>query len=78
MFEDQGSGYPLRVSKVTLKWTGPVKILPKGELESNLVQIYRYRDIPILTTMDPPPLGSWMRIHMVSLASPRTLAGPWT
>ena len=51
----------------TFKWTGPVKILPKGELESNLVQIYRYRDIPILTTMDPPPLGSWMRIHMMSL-----------
>ena len=35
-FEDQGSGYPLRVSKVTLQWTGPVKILPKGQLESNL------------------------------------------
>ena len=22
-FEDQGSGYPLKVPKVTLKWTGP-------------------------------------------------------
>ena len=38
IFEGQGSGYPLRVSKVTLKWTGPVKILPKGLLESNQVQ----------------------------------------
>ena len=37
IFEDQGSGYPLRVCKVTLKWTGPVKILPKGQLESNLI-----------------------------------------
>ena len=36
IFEDQGSVYPLRVSKVTLKWTGPVKILTKGQLESNL------------------------------------------
>ena len=36
IFEDQGSGYPLRVSKVTLKWTDPVRILTKGQLESNL------------------------------------------
>ena len=35
--EDQGSGYPLRVSKVTLKWTGPVKILSKGQLVRDLV-----------------------------------------
>ena len=35
IFEDQGSGYPLKVSKVTL-WTGPVKILTKGPLGSNL------------------------------------------
>ena len=26
-FEDQGSGYPLRVPNVTLKWTSPVKML---------------------------------------------------
>ena len=38
IFEDHDSGYPLRVSKVILKWTGPIKILPKGYLESNLVQ----------------------------------------
>ena len=36
IFEDQGSGYPLRVSKVTLKWTGPVQIFPKGQLGSKL------------------------------------------
>ena len=36
IFEDQGSGYPLRVSKVTLKWTGSVKILTKGQLGGNL------------------------------------------
>ena len=33
----QGSKYPLRVSLVTLKWTDPAKILPKGQLESNLL-----------------------------------------
>ena len=38
-FEDQGSWYPLRVSKVTLYWTGPVKILPKGQLESNIYSL---------------------------------------
>ena len=27
----------MRVSKVTLKWTGPVKILPKSQLENNLM-----------------------------------------
>ena len=37
IFEDQGSGYPLRVSKVTLKWTDPVIILTKDQLKSNLV-----------------------------------------
>ena len=37
IFEDQGSGYPLRVSKVTLKWTGPVQIFTKGQLGSNLL-----------------------------------------
>ena len=37
IFENQGSGDPLRVSKVTLKWTGPVKILTKGQLGSNLI-----------------------------------------
>ena len=37
IFEDQGSGYPLMVSKVTLKRTDPVKILTKGQLESNLM-----------------------------------------
>ena len=37
IFEDQGSGYPLRVSKVTLKWTGPVKILTMGQLGSSLL-----------------------------------------
>ena len=31
------SGYPLTVYKVTLKWTGPVNILTKGQLESNLM-----------------------------------------
>ena len=36
IFVDQGSGYPLRVSKVTLKWTDPVKMLTKAQLESNL------------------------------------------
>ena len=25
IFEDQGTGYPLKIDKVTLKWTGPVK-----------------------------------------------------
>ena len=40
IFEDQGSGYPLRVSKVTLKWTDPVKILTKGQLESNLMYMH--------------------------------------
>ena len=39
IFEDQGSGYSLRVYKITLKWTGPVKILTKGQLGSNLVNI---------------------------------------
>ena len=33
----------LRVSKVTLKWTGPVKILSKGQLESNLIVIVTFR-----------------------------------
>ena len=37
IFQDQGSGYPLLVFKVTLYWTAPVKILPKGQLESNLI-----------------------------------------
>ena len=37
IFEDQGSGYPLKVSKVTLKWTGLVKILTKGQQGSNLL-----------------------------------------
>ena len=32
-----GAGYPLRLYKITLKWTGPDKILTKGQLESNLV-----------------------------------------
>ena len=36
-FEDQGSGYSLGVSKVTLRWTGSVKILTKGQLGSNLI-----------------------------------------
>ena len=36
IYENQGSGYPLKVSKVILKWTGPVKILPKRQLDSNL------------------------------------------
>ena len=34
--EDQGSGNQLRVSKVTLIWNGPFKILTKGQLGSNL------------------------------------------
>ena len=38
VFKDQGSGYPLRVSKVTLKKTGLVKILIKGQLGSNLMK----------------------------------------
>ena len=38
IFEDNDSGYPLRVSIVTLKWTGPVKILTKGQLKSNLIR----------------------------------------
>ena len=37
IFEDQDYDYPLRVSKSTLKWTGPVEILPKYQLESNLL-----------------------------------------
>ena len=37
IFEDQGSEYPPGVSKVTLKWTGPVKFLTKGQLGSNLI-----------------------------------------
>ena len=37
IFEGQGSGYPPRVSKVNLKWTGSVKVLTKGQLGSNLM-----------------------------------------
>ena len=39
LFEDQGSGYPLRVYKITLKWTGPVKILTKDQLGSHLQEM---------------------------------------
>ena len=39
-FEDQGSGYPLRVAKVTLKWTGPVKMLTIGHLGSSLLNMH--------------------------------------
>ena len=35
--QNQGSGYPLKVFKVTLKLTGPVKILTMGHLGSSLV-----------------------------------------
>ena len=35
--KDEGSGYALRVSKVILKWTGPVNLLSKGQLGSNLM-----------------------------------------
>ena len=47
-FEDQGSGYPLRVPNVTLKWTGPVKILTalgaklSQEIRNFLVNIGNY------------------------------------
>ena len=37
IFEEKGSGYPLRVYKITLKWTGHDKILTKDQLGSNLV-----------------------------------------
>ena len=36
-FGDQGPGYPLRVHKIALKLTGPVKILTKGPLRSKLL-----------------------------------------
>ena len=39
IFKDQGSGYLLRVSKGTLKWTGPVKLLSSGQLGTNLKSI---------------------------------------
>ena len=55
IFEDQGSGYPLRVYKVTLKWTGTVKSLTKGQLESSLVFIVlgSYTMMPRRSTMVP-------------------------
>ena len=43
IFEDQGSGYPLRVFKIALKWTGPVKMLTKGQLGSNLMSTCQSR-----------------------------------
>ena len=36
-FGDQGPGYPLRVHKIALKWTGPVQMLTKGQLGSKLL-----------------------------------------
>ena len=39
IFEDQGSGYLLRVSKVTLKWTGAAIFLTMGQLGSSLMSI---------------------------------------
>ena len=38
-FQDQGFGYTTSVSYVTLIWTDPVKMSPKGRLESNLITL---------------------------------------
>ena len=53
IFEDQGSGYPLRVSKVTLKWTGPVQIFTKGQLGSNLVYTYGWVSLAEVDKVSP-------------------------
>ena len=47
IFEDQCSGYPLRVSKVTLKWTCPVKILTMGQIGSSLmvILVFQWQDL---------------------------------
>ena len=61
IFEDQGSGYLLRVSKVTLKWTDPVKILAKVELESNLVQLFSIKYSCASTLACPKKRNNWPR-----------------
>ena len=42
IFEAQGFLYTLRVSKVPLEWTGPVKNFTKGHLGSNLIYMLFY------------------------------------
>ena len=54
MFGDQGSGYPLSISKVTLKWTVPVKILTMGQLVSRLMKILTGKFLKVSSTIHKP------------------------
>lgn len=88
IFKDQGSGYLLRVSKGTLKWTGPVKLLSIGQLGSNL------KSILVLTlvhnrsswksTLDPSPLLLFIETYIqgktfytILLLSPSRIQLEW-
>ena len=58
IFEGQDSGYLLRVSKVTLKWTGPVKNFTKCQLGSNLMVVIHLTGVIRLDLDSIPTVGA--------------------